>query len=50
MREIHAKGVIFTRFDPSENANYAVFQPKITLASTLLTVPLKDVDSVDGHQ
>jgi hypothetical protein len=50
MREIHAKGVNFTRFAIRKSSTCAVFQPKITLASTMLKRALKDVDSVDGHQ
>jgi hypothetical protein len=41
-REIHA----FYHF---ENAVYAVYQPKTSMASSLLKTLLKDVDS-DGHQ
>jgi hypothetical protein len=53
MRDFHAKGVIFTRFaipKSPKSSIYAAFQPKITLASTLLLRLLKDVDSVDGQQ
>jgi len=50
MREFHAKGVNFTRFDYPKYGAFAVFQPKNRVASTLLKNVLKDVDSVDGHQ
>jgi len=50
MREIHAKGVNFTRFDYPKYGAFAVFQPKIGVASTMLKIRLNDVDSVDGHQ
>jgi hypothetical protein len=50
MRDFHAKRVIFTPFYQSETCCYAVFQPKIDVASTMLKDVLKDVDSVDGHQ
>jgi len=50
MREFHAKGVKFTPFDPPEKMITPVFQPKFTLASPMLKIPLNDVDSVDEHQ
>jgi hypothetical protein len=50
MREIHAKGVKFTRFAIAQKCDHAGFQAKTTLASTLLKILLNDVDSVDGQQ
>jgi hypothetical protein len=50
MREIHAKGVIFTRFGLSITSVLPCFQPKIALALAMLKILLNDVDSVDGEQ
>jgi hypothetical protein len=50
MREIHAKRVNLTLFHQLIICIYAVFQPKIGMASAMLKMALNDVDSVDGHQ
>jgi hypothetical protein len=50
MREIHAKGVKFTRFGIPKSLGYRGFQAKTTLASTMLKKRLNDVDSANREQ
>jgi len=50
MREIHAKGVKFTRFTTPKDSLYAGFLGKIELASTMLKIVLNDVDSANREQ
>jgi hypothetical protein len=50
MREIHAKGVKFTRFQIPKKFDLLGFLGKIGLASTMLKIAMNDVDSANWEQ
>ena len=50
MREIHAKGVKFTRFQILKKFDLPGFLGKIGLASTMLKIAMNDVDSANWEQ